>query len=184
MQQQAAAGSTWDLSTFFPGIDSPELAAAHEALGAGVARLGALYDERGVRRTEHPDLEAVDPVLEATNEVLEQLRLVNAYVHAFVTTDARDDDAAALASELRALAAPLAPLRARLDAWLASFDTDQLLAASPAAADHAYVVHRAVTAAAHQLADPEEDLAAELNLSAGSAWNQLCLLYTSDAADE
>jgi oligoendopeptidase F len=164
---------TWDMTAFFPSVGSPELASAHESLGAGIARLAALYDERGVRRTDEPDLDAVDEVLTATNELLDQLRLVNAYVHAFVTTDARDDPAAALASELRAAAAPLVPLRSRLDAWLASFETDQLLAASPTAADHAYAVRRAVTAAAHQLSDPEEDLAAELNLSGGSAWNQL-----------
>lgn len=171
----ADAGSlpTWDLTPFFPSITSPELAAAHESFGAGLGRLAALYDAKGVRRTDTPDLDAVDEVLTATNDLLDELRLVNAYVHGFVTTDARNDDASGLASELRALAAPLAPLRARLDAWLASFDTDDLLAGSAVAADHAHAVRRAVTAAAHQLSDPEEDLAAELNLSGGSAWNQL-----------
>ena len=40
-------------------------------------------------------------VLEATNAVLERLRLLSAYVTAFVATDARDDAAAALGSELQ-----------------------------------------------------------------------------------
>lgn len=163
----------WDTTAFFPGLDSPELAAAHEGLGAGVARLGALFDQKGVRATDSPDATAADEVLTATNELYDELRLVNAYVHAFVTTDARDDRAQALASELRAMTAPLAPLRVRLDAWLASFDEDVLLAASPVAADHAHAVRRARTAAQHQLSEPEEVLAAELNLSGGSAWTQL-----------
>jgi hypothetical protein len=114
--RDAAGLPTWDLTAFFPAIDSPEVAAAHEAIGAGVARLAALYDARGVRRTDEPDLGAVEEVLAATNGLLDELRLLNAYVHGFVTTDARDDAAAALQSELRAGTAPLAPLRSRLDA--------------------------------------------------------------------
>jgi oligoendopeptidase F len=164
---------TWDLTPFFPSLDSAELAAAHEAATAGLARLAALYDERGVRRTDQPDIDAVDEVLAATNELLDELRLLNAYLYGFVTTDAGNDRAQALASELRARTAALAPLRIRLDAWLASFDTDRLLAASTSASDHAHVVRRAAVAATHQLSDPEEELAAELNLAGGSAWNQL-----------
>jgi pepF/M3 family oligoendopeptidase len=160
----------WDTTAFFPGLAAPEFAAAHEALGASVARLGALYDDKGVRATDAPDPSVADEVLTATNEVLDELRVVSAYVHAFVATDARDDLAAALASELRSLAAPLTPLRIRLDAWLASFDADALAAASPVAADHAHAVRRARVAAEHQLSEAEEILAAELNLSGGAAW--------------
>jgi pepF/M3 family oligoendopeptidase len=168
-----ATAPRWDVSTFFPSLGAPEFAAAHEGLGAAIDRLGALYDERGVRASEAPDLGAVDEVLAATNDVLDDLRLVSSYVHAFVSTDARDDHAQSLAAELRAMAAPLGPLRTRLDAWLASFDTAALLAGSPAAADHAHLVRRAAVAARHQLGEAEESLAAELNLSGGSAWNRL-----------
>ena len=163
----------WDLTSFFPSLEAPEFAAAHEGLGAAIGRLGALYDDKGVRATDHPDVAAVDEVLDATNDVLDQLRLVNAYVHGFVTTDARNDRAQALGSELRAMLAPLSPLRTRLDAWLASFDTDELVAASSTAADHAHTIRRAAIAAEHQLSEPEEVLAAELNLSGAAAWNQL-----------
>ena len=59
-------------------------------------------------------MDAFVEVLEATNDVLERLRLLSAYVNAFVTTDARDDAAAALASELQMQSArgprPLHPL--------------------------------------------------------------------------
>lgn len=163
----------WDVAGFFPSLDSPDLAAAHEGIGAGVERLAALYDQHDVRASEAPDPTAADEVLAATNELLDQLRLVNGYVHTFVTTDARNDRAQALAAELRAASAPLGPLRTRLDAWLASFDREALFAVSPVAADHAHAIERAATAAAHQLSEAEEALAAELNLSSGSAWNQL-----------
>jgi pepF/M3 family oligoendopeptidase len=164
----------WDTSAFFPGLDSAEFAAAHEAVGAGVDRLASLYESKGVRATESPDAGAADEVIDATNALLDDIRLVNAYVYAFTTTDARNDRAQAVESELRAALARLGPLRVRLDAWLASFaDVDALFAASPVASDHAHAVRRAAVAAAHQLTEPEEVLAAELNLSGGSAWNQL-----------
>src|SRR4051794_16666727 len=35
----------WDLTPLFPGVDSRELAAAQESVGAGLTRLAALYDE-------------------------------------------------------------------------------------------------------------------------------------------
>lgn len=163
---------TWDLTPFFPSLDSPELAAAMESGVAGVARLAALYDDKGVRRTDAPDLEAVDEVLAATNELLDEHRLLDAYLYGFVSTDAANDRAQALAAELDAASASLGPLRHRLNAWLASFDTGALLT-NTTASDHEHLVRRAVIAAQHQLSDPEEDLAAELSLSGGSAWHQL-----------
>lgn len=163
----------WDLSVFFTSLDAPEFVAAFESVGAAIDRLSTLYDDKGVRAADSPDPAAVDEVLALTNEVQDQLRLVNAYVYAFVSTDARDDRAQSLASQLRTRTAQLLPLRARLVTWLASFDTEALLAASPVARDHAHFVRRAGVAAAHQLSEPEEVLAADLDLSGGSAWNQL-----------
>ena len=168
-----ATAPRWDLSPFFASLGSPEWAAAHEALTSSLDRLGALYDQHDVRATETPDPEAVDDVLGATNEILEQHRLLSAYLYALVNADARDDDAQGVAAELRALTTSLGPLRQRLDAWLASFDVDALLAASPAAADHEHLVRRAAEAASHQLSEAEESLVAELNLSGSSAWNRL-----------
>src|SRR5581483_4545755 len=93
----------WDLRALFPSLDSRELAAAHEAVGAGVTRLIALYDARDVRGGDPVELDdatvgAFEEVLGATNELHEQLRLVAAYLNGFITTDARDDRAAALHS--------------------------------------------------------------------------------------
>jgi pepF/M3 family oligoendopeptidase len=68
---------------------------------------------------------------------------------------------------------PLAPLGGRLDAWLASFGADALVGASTAAADHAHLVRRAEIGAAHQMSEAEEALAAQLDVTGGSAWAQL-----------
>jgi pepF/M3 family oligoendopeptidase len=166
------------LSAFFPSLDSREFAAAHEGIGAGVARLTALYNEHDVRSGEpravdDATIAAFESVLEETNELHEQLRLVGAYLNGFVTTDARDDEANALQSRLQAEVAPLRTLTTRFAAWIARLGAERLIAASPAAADHAWPLRKAERAAVHQMTEAEEGLAAELNLSGGSAWNRL-----------
>src|ERR1700694_4215099 len=47
----------WDLSPFYPGLDSREFSNAHEGVGAGVARLIALYDEHDVRGGDPVELD-------------------------------------------------------------------------------------------------------------------------------
>jgi pepF/M3 family oligoendopeptidase len=168
----------WDLTAFFPSLESREFAAAHERIGAGVARLTALYDEHDVRNgdpcaIDDATIAAFESVLAETNELHEQLRLVGAYLNGFVTTDARDDDANALQSRLQAEVAPLRTLSTRFAAWIARLGAENLIVACPAAADHAWPLRKAERAAAHQMTEAEEGLAAELNLTGGSAWNRL-----------
>ena len=114
----------WDLSPFYPGLDSREFAGAHESIGADVARLTALYDSHDVRSGDGVELDeetitAFEEVISETNELQDHLRLVNAYLYGFITTDARDDQAAALNSQLQAQVAPLRTLSSRFAEWVA-----------------------------------------------------------------
>ena len=91
----------WDVTPFYPGLDSREFSSAHEGFSAGVARLTALYDEHDVRggdpvELDHDAIAAFEEVIAETNELQDHLRLGNAYVYSFISTDARDDHAAAL----------------------------------------------------------------------------------------
>ena len=63
----------WDPTAMFPSLGSRQFAAAHEGLGAEVARLVALYDEHGVGEVpphapSPAELAAFDVVLGATND--------------------------------------------------------------------------------------------------------------------
>jgi oligoendopeptidase F len=183
----------WDMTPYFPSLQSREFAAAQEGLGADVERMVALYDHHGVRGGMPLELtdERVDAfveVLDSTNEVLERLRLLSAYVSAFVTTDARDDAAAALASELQMQSARVRALSTRFDAWVAALDAETLIERSPIARDHAYPLRKAQLAAAHQMDETQESLYAELALTGATAWNRLhgdvTSLLTADIADE
>ncbi|MEY2453299.1 MAG: hypothetical protein QOD92_2873 [Acidimicrobiaceae bacterium] len=168
----------WDLTPFYPGLDSREFANAHEGIGAGVARLTALYDEHDVRGGDPVELDkeilsAFEEVIAETNALQDHLRLVNAYLYGFITTDARDDAAAALNSQLQVQAAPLRTLSSRFAEWVARLGAERLIDASQVAADHGWPLRKAEFAATHQMTEDEEGLAAELNLTGGSAWNKL-----------
>src|SRR5579884_124568 len=186
-----AAVPRWDVTAYFPSIGSREFASAQEALGADVDRLAALYEQHDVRGGSPRPLDdaaiaAFETVMDATNSVLESLRLLSAYVNSFVTTDAGDEEAAVVASRIQARSARLRALSGRFDAWVASLGADKLIELSPAAADHAYPLRKAERAAAHQMSEAEEDLYSELALTGSTAWNRLhgdvTSLLTADLA--
>ena len=168
----------WDVEGFFPSVQSREVAVAHEGIVADLARLTALYDRHGVRGGEPrppvaDDLAAMDEVVGATNDLLEQVRLLGAYLYTFVSTDATDDEAAGRRSRLQTDLADLTKLTKRFEAWVARLGAEPLIAGSTAAAEHAHPLRRAEAAAAHQMSEIEEDLAAELRLSGSVAWQRL-----------
>ncbi len=174
----------WDVSAFFPSLGSREYAATHERVLAEIGRLQARFDELGIRGGEplavtDTEVAAVDEVLPAFNRLLTDLRLVGSYLYAHVSTDARDDEAAAAQSRYQAGTAPFATLDTRFDAWLARLDLAELTARSTEASDHAYALQRGATAAQHQMSEAEEGLAADLALTGGRAWARLHAELTS-----
>ncbi len=166
------------MTAYFPSLKSREFAAAEERLGADVERMAVLYDHHQVRggpplQLTEDRVNAFVEVLEATNDLLERLRLLAAYVNAFVTTDARDDTAAALASQLQMQSARVRALSTRFDAWVAALGAEALIERSPVARDHAYPLRKAERTAAHQMDEGQESLYAELALTGSTAWNRL-----------
>lgn len=167
----------WDVSEYFPGLDTREFAAAHERLGAEISRLDALYERHAVRggagQLDAATVTAYEEVLAATNEVREQAGLLQAYVYAFVSTDASDAEAQRAYSRLERDQARLTKLGARFQAWVGSLGADDLIDQSDDAASHAWPMRKAQIRAEHQMSEAEEDLSADLALTGGSAWSRL-----------
>jgi oligoendopeptidase F len=167
----------WDVSSYFPGLRSREFAAAEEQAGADVGRLVALYDRHDVRGgdkvLDDAAVAAFDEVVAATNDIHEQLQRLETFVHAHLSTDSRDDAAQAAMSRLQQLSVPLSTLASRFDAWCASLGGDDLVSRSEQAAAHAWPVQKAARRAERQMSEPEETLAAELELTGSSAWARL-----------
>jgi pepF/M3 family oligoendopeptidase len=168
----------WDLTPIFPALDDRGFNGALEGVYARVDRLVALYDELEIRATEprpvrDADIAALESVLDATNELQAELRPVATYLYGLISTDSRNDLAAARHVELQTRAAPIAPLAKRLGAWLASLDVEVLVARSPLAAEHSFALRKAAEGAALQMSEHEESLAGELAPSGSLAWQRL-----------
>ncbi len=168
----------WDVSEYFPAVDSPEFRDAVEALAGRVAHVRQRVDAHGIRRQADvpvtPEtIAAYEEITNDLNGIGDDTRIIGSYLHAFISTDARDTTAPAAYSELEALLVNLANARTRHTAWVGSFDAEALIGASTVARDHAFAVRKAQVAARHQMAEGEEELAARLSLPGSSAWGKL-----------
>jgi pepF/M3 family oligoendopeptidase len=168
----------WDMSVIYPNLQSPEFEQGFRSLVQAIGDLAALFDARHVEQRPPAPLDAAtiadfEQVIVRYNAVLDDLRTVNAYISAFVTTDTRDDIAQARLSELQQHTVRLAQLGTRFTAWVGSLHEEALIEQSAVARDHAYLLRRAKVAATHLMSPAEENLAAELRVSAGTAWGKL-----------
>jgi oligoendopeptidase F len=168
----------WDLAPIFPALDDRGFLAALEQIYADVDRLAARYDELNIRAIESrpitdEDRDALDEILAATNELQVTLRKVSSFLYAIVTTDSRDELAAALTVELQTRTAALGPLMKRLGAWCVVLDVDDLAAGGETAEAHAFTLRRLAETAELQMSEAEESLAAQLAPSASLAWARL-----------
>src|SRR5260370_39532462 len=91
----------------------------------------------------------------------------------FVTTNSHDTVAQAKLSELQQAMLILSQLGTRLTAWIGSLDVEALSERSTIAREHAFMLRKAKTQAAHLMTPAEETPASELNLGAGTAWETL-----------
>ena len=178
METMATPLPHWDMSRIYPSLESDAFGAAFERVIAGIAALRAQFDRDAIRRRDDPRVTAevaatFESLMKRQNELAEALRTLSAYIRSFVATDSRDDVAQARESELSQHLVELHKLGTRLQAWIGSLDVEALIERSAPARAHAFPLRKAAQAARHQMSEPEEDLAASLAPSGGTAWAKL-----------
>jgi oligoendopeptidase F len=173
----------WDMTPYFGGLDSQDFDEAFRELLERIGRLRDLYDEHGVRGGEitldDRAVAAFEEVVTEQNSLLEDLRIVNAYLYSFISTDSRNEAAQARLSEMQMHAVELQRLEARFKEWIAALGADGIIEGSEVARDHAFAVKKAEKAAALQMSESEEDLFATLRVTGGTAWSKLYQNVTS-----
>ena len=176
-----AALPHWDMTTIYPSVESPEFAAAIAALEGQIAALEqqVAHLPAGDGTISDAIVTRFEAVIGALDEALALAMLNESFVYGFISTNSRDAAAQAKESELRQMSSRMSKIETRVTAWVGSLDGEALIAQSPVAAQQAYLVRQAAIAAKHLMAQPEEDLAAELTLSGGSAWGKLHIDLTS-----
>lgn len=168
----------WDVTEIYPSLESPEF---EQGVAQVIAKINALqqtFDSLHIARTARDTVdgdtaEAFETVMTQYNATLETVATVFSYISSFVTTDSRNTLAQARHSELQQHSVTLSKLGTRFVAWLGSLDVEALIQASAIAGEHAYALRRAQADAKHLMSAPEEELAAELSVTGGSAWARL-----------
>lgn len=180
----AATLPQWDVSDVYAGLDSPDFAAGFARTTASVDAMTALFDQHNIAKRERgplsaDDVQSFETVVQAFNEMLQDLSTLRAYIYSFIAVDSRNEAAQARLSELQQQMAKVSLLSTRLTAWIGGLDTEDLLEQSAVARDHTYMIKRALVQAQHQMSPDLEALAADLRLTGGSAWERLYNDFTS-----
>lgn len=174
----------WDMSVVYPGLDSPEFAAGFRDYVTAIDELQALFDTHAIGQQAEVTLDdttvaAFDTILAQFNDVQERSQTLSGYIYSFVATDSRNEQAHSALSVLDQQEVRLTQLSTRLTAWIGSLDVEALIAQSGPAHDHAFMLRRAGQQAAHLMSPAEETIAAELQITGGSAWGRLYSTWTS-----
>ncbi len=174
----------WDVSVVFPSLDSKEFEEGFKKTVQEINDLVVLFDRYEIK--EQSDIpmgdslvNIFDEVISRYNQVLDQVRTLRTYIHSFVSTNSRNT----LAQEKWSLFQPelvkLGILGTRFTAWVGALDVEALIELSDQARDHAYRLRKAKIQSMHLMTPGEEELAAEMELTGGSAWNKLYGNFTS-----
>jgi oligoendopeptidase F len=179
----------WSIADVHESLTARSFVDAMEKSSSDVDRLVALFDELGIRATGTRDATAddgaaADRVLREYNRVAADLDIVEASIYATVSTNSRDARAQGLMSELEPAEAAMRPLLARLADWVASLGAESLAQVSHEAAEHLGPLSRFAERAAHQMAESEEHLYAELSSTGSGAWARLQRDVTSQLSAE
>lgn len=162
----------WDMTPYYPSLESTEYTQAVETFTNDLAALEALVAEKSADVPAEP-ASAFDAVLEALIGVAKQMSLLDSYIYGFLSVNSRDEVAQARLSEMQILSVRVDKVQTRFTAWLGKLDVEALIGASALAADHAFLLRHAKVQAEHLMDQAEEDLASELSLSGGSAFSKL-----------
>jgi oligoendopeptidase F len=168
----------WDMTVVFPSIDSAEFNQAFEAYLDQVGDLVRLFDRLRIHDqpsmpTDDAVVSAADAVVTALSTVQESGQTLAAYINSFVTTNSRDAAAQAKMSELSQRRVIVAQLMARFTAWIGSIDVEELIQRSDLLREHAFLARKTKQESAHMMSPAEEELAAELEPSGGTAWARM-----------
>jgi pepF/M3 family oligoendopeptidase len=187
MPQQNSLGSLphWDLSNVYPSLESDELKRDIAQVKADIAALTTFLDQHGIRKgaPAQPDAAlptALDGYLGRANDLLKRYATVRAYLFSFISTDSFNQPARKMLSEVEPLGVQLNQIDTRFAGWLGDLrEALPRLTTQGAARDHVFYLHETAEQSRYLMSEPEELLAAELNLSGGNAWSKLHGTVTS-----
>lgn len=173
------ASPRWDLTPYFPSVDSREFATAMSSFALGLDQAEELWKRERVTGGENPSADSVAQVVETLNKLYETWMLMSSYLECQVTTNSHDTAAAAKLSEFDGLSVRLQKLKTLFSLWMGGLDVKSAASNSSVVREHEYALSHAKRQAKH-LMDPRlESLVSDLSLSGSTAWSRLHSNLTS-----
>lgn len=175
----------WDLSTVYPGLESPQLDDAIQTLQQRIDALTQLVTTAIAPTTAAtPPAELAEMLgasLDQLNAILEQGRTLRGYIYSFFITDSRNRVAAQKLSAFEQQWVQVQNLNTRLQAWVGRLGLalEQAIPLDATAQAHAFALRETAQQAQYLMSEAEESLAAELALSGATAWRKLHRTVTS-----
>ena len=173
----------WDMTVVYPGLNSPEFEQGFAKVVADIQDLVQFFDAHQIMKPQSSSplageltgetLQTFEEVMARLDAVFAETQTLSVYINCFVSTNTQDTLAQARLSALQQPLVELRKLIIRFTAWIGSLDIEVLIARSQIAHEHAYMLTKAKERATHLMTAPEETLAAELNISGGTAWSKL-----------
>jgi pepF/M3 family oligoendopeptidase len=186
----SAASPRWDLSNVFPGLESPELAAAMARYDEKVTALAQAFEGRAapLGPDAPPDElgRALAELIDRFNDARELAGTLGPYIGSFVATDSRNMLARRLESELDLVSVRLRQVGTRFRAWIGGLQPvlEAVIASNATVSSHAFAVREAAEQSKYLMAEGLEALAAELSLSSTTLWSNLQGVVTSQLTAE
>jgi pepF/M3 family oligoendopeptidase len=180
----------WDVSAIYPGLESEEFQQAIDRLAARLDGLDAYLaahaiSSQGAVPAQPAELATtMGGYLERMSDILRESATLQAYVHAFVTTDSYNSTARRLESELEPFEVRIDRQEVLFKGWIGTVaEKSELfraaLAQGGAATDHAFYLREVAEQSRYLMSEAEETLASELSLSGAAAWQKLQGVITS-----
>ena len=171
----------WDLSNVYSGLEAESFSAAFVDLKVKVDALDdyvavhKIFRTGGTGPSQSESKSLIDGCLDRANNALRLYSTLNAYVGSFVTTDSYNATAKRLESELEIVGVRLRKQEVAFRGWVGTIKDalPSILALTGTAKEHAFYLLETAEQSRYLMSDPEEALAAELELSGGNAWSKL-----------
>lgn len=171
----------WDLTPFFPTIESQEFEISLAELKNLVDQAESMVNDlamEDVTTLASPDQLAA--AIELSNEIGAASRVIFGYLNLKIAADASDSVAQAKLSELKPLQTRISKFSTAMIAWIGQADVESAISTHPVCADHAFPLRKSKTKATHLMSGAEERLAADLSESGDSAWSKLYFDFSSN----
>ncbi|MEZ5163127.1 MAG: M3 family oligoendopeptidase [Fimbriimonadaceae bacterium] len=178
---QAVQAPVWDLTPFFPSIESSEFETAVANLKNLVAKAESMVADFAM---EDVSSQATPDQLADAITIMNQLgtdgRIVVGFVGLQIAANASDAVAQAKMSELTPIQTRISKFDMSMTAWIGRSDVDAAISSNPICKAHAFALRKTKDMAKHLMSGAEEKLAADMAETGDFAWSKLYFDFSSN----